>query len=305
MDQQQVEQWINERVQAQVQAQVEAQVQAKMEAFLQAQTLAQGEARRALPVVALPKPPHPDAYKGERDAVRINTWIDQLRAYGEFYKLEGVVQVEMAVFYLSGTARDWWANMDVGLKASLTSWDAFCHALKGSFYPIDHERRIMDQIERLRQVGPVHRYVERFELLRTQVAGVSDAMWARYFVNGLSPSVRIEAIRYQMDNPHAPLPELYRRLTAIGDALWRAQATGPRDDPMELSAMVTTKAKDKFRAKAKAAFGRVSSREVTCYGCGEKGHIKRECPHAHKIRPAHLNAASAEVKSEDEGTADF
>lgn len=286
MDPKQVEQYINERVQVQVQAQVDAQVKAQMEVFMKAH-----EAARAASGVGMPKPPPPEYYLGDRNAVRINTWIDQLTTYGQFYNLDDAGQLRIAGFYLRGTARDWWANMDSGHKASITSWEAFCHALKGSFYPVDHERRILDQVERLKQVGPVHRYVEKFELLRTQVAGVSDAIWARYFINGLSPPVRIEAIKYEMDHPHTTLPELYRRLTAIGDAMWRAQAMGHRDDPMELTAVVATKAKGKFKARPKS--------DLTCHACGEKGHFKRECPKLHKTRPNFLNAM------EETGKADF
>jgi hypothetical protein len=239
-----------------------------------------------------PKPPKPEYYKGKRDAVEINSWIDQIKRYSDFYNLNRAQTADLAVFYLSGPARDWWTNLDNGSKYDvLEDFEKFSELLKTSFYPIDHERKVMDQIEKLTQRGSVAKYVERFEHLRTQVSGVGDEMWKRYFVKNLTYSVKMEAIKFNLDHPKATLPELYLRVTAIGDAIWSHRSS--KDDPMDLSHIDMKKTNGKPYAgqgqKDSKPSARSSSGESrypktqypretrTCYKCGQAGHLKRNC----------------------------
>ena len=102
--------------------------------------------------VSGPKPPKPEVYKGKRDAVEVNSWMDQIQRYGAHYGMSSAQMANLAVFYLTGPARDWWTNLDTSSKEQAASdWKSFCDALKASFYPIDHERKIMDSIEKLKQ----------------------------------------------------------------------------------------------------------------------------------------------------------
>lgn len=228
-----------------------------------------------------PKPPKPELYKGKRDAVEINSWIDQIQRYAEHYKLSTSDTANLAIFYLTGLARDWWTNQPSEAKAILVqSWEAFCNELKTAFYPIDHERKIMDSLERLTQKGSVAKYVEKFEHLRTQIPGVSNDLWKRYFVKGLTPAVQIEAIKFQLDNPSATLAMMYQRTTTIGDALWSHRTV--RDDPMDLSELKMLK--NNGRGYAGYNSSRNDKRDISnqstvrkCYKCGKPGHIQRDC----------------------------
>jgi hypothetical protein len=289
-----VQEWFNQamvqeraRMQSDIHLQVEALVQARMEAMTT-------DAR-------MPKPPHPEYYKGDRDAMKINTWIDQAYRYGAHFRMTEAQMVATAVFYLTGMARDWWTNMDAGGKARMGSWEHFTKDLRAAFYPIDHERRVLDQIEKLTQKGSVSAYVEKFEAMRTQVPGVSDRHWKRSFLNGLHPSLKVAAVTYDMDNPQATLAQLYRRLTAIGDVMWDARAERTNDN-MDLSQMDPRRGRVQSSGKA----GR-SKAHITCYHCQEKGHYKSECPKFKK----HLNfleAASSvheEPQNEDQVEGDF
>lgn len=229
------------------------------------------------------KPPNPEFYRGKRDALEINAWIDQINRYAEFFGLSaGIERVNFAIFYLAGSARDWWTNRSEHLKESITGWKEFIQELRITFYPLDHERSVMDKLEKLRQKGSVAGYVEQFERLRTQIQGVSDDLWKRYFIKGLQPHVQIEAIKYNLDNPNAPLAMLYQRVAALGDALW-AQKVGHasgRSDPMDLSTAVMVKTNGKFYAgyKSKSSdSGNSFVESRKCFRCGKVGHLKRDC----------------------------
>ena len=98
------------------------------------------------------KPPKPEFYKGKRDALEINAWVDQIERYARYFGLsEGMELVDFAVFYLGGSARDWWTNRSDQLKEKVEGWKDFTKELKISFYPLDHQRTVMDKLEKLCQ----------------------------------------------------------------------------------------------------------------------------------------------------------
>jgi hypothetical protein len=236
-----------------------------------------------------PKPPKPDYYDGRTDAVVLNRWLNQVDDYLAFYQYPALSDepAKIASFYLSAHARTWWSSMPESQKADLT-WNAFKTLLRSRFYPIDHERQVLSRIEKLKQRGPVSRYIESFESLRAQLT-IGEQTEMRYFINGLRADLKVKAVEFLLDNPSGQLAELYQRMTAIGEVLWESRMTLRDPNAMDLSAVSKQSSSRKPAPKAKAA-GRRDKSHIVCYQCNQKGHYRNEC----KSRP--VNALS---KDED------
>jgi len=169
----------------------------------------------------------------------------------------------------------------------------------------------MDTLEKLTQRGSVAKYVEKFEHLRTQITGVSNELWKRYFVKGLSPTVQLEAIKFKIDNPTAPLACLYQRVTTIGDALWSHRVY--RDDPMDLSAIMTKTNgrnyagyRDPKKSSGSLASAGPGKDSRKCFKCGKPGHIQRFCRAPVKVNGIDYNAPSdSQTPVQDKSEQDF
>jgi len=217
-----------------------------------------------------PKPPKPSYYDGTTDAVALNRWLNQMEDYLAF---DGSLEpAKVASFYLSNHARTWWSQLDPNQKASLTWWD-FVGLLKSRFYPIDHERQVLSRLEKLKQRGPVAKFIEAFESLRAQL-NLSDSTVKRYFINGLRSDLKVKAVEYLLDKPECHLSHLYQRMTAIGEVLWESRMIMRDPNAMDLSA-ISKQTNRKPVVNAKKRAGKDKS-QIVCYGCNRKGHYRDE-----------------------------
>jgi hypothetical protein len=223
-----------------------------------------------------PKPPKPDYYDGRTDAIVLNRWINQVDDYLMFYNYSdmSVEPARIASFYLSAHARTWWSAIPENQKANLT-WLTFKELLRARFYPIDHERQVLSRLEKLKQRGPVSRYIESFEALRAQLV-IGQNTEIRYFINGLRADLKVKAVEFLLDKPDGQLPEIYQRMTAIGEVLWESRMTMRDSNAMDLSAVSKQSSSRRPPAKVKTADRRDKS-HVVCFRCNQKGHYRNEC----------------------------
>lgn len=246
-----------------------------------------------------PKPPKPDYYDGRTDAVVLNRWINQVDDYLAFYQYSELSEepAKIASFYLSSHARTWWSAMPEDQKAYLT-WSAFKDLLKARFYPIDHERQVLSRLEKLKQRGPVSRYIESFESLRAQLT-IGEHTEMRYFINGLRADLKVKAVEFLLDNPNGQLSALYQRMTAIGEVLWESRITMKDPNAMDLSALSrqpSSRKPVKPSPRTKAPNRRDKS-HITCFNCNQRGHYRNECPEPPKV--SSVNAVETTKPDED------
>lgn len=214
----------------------------------------------------------PVPFQGTQDVLIVRRWLSSVKEFVSDGGISEEEKVKTAASYMQGRARDWWLSLDTrGLKPK--TFKEFEDAVKKKFFPLDYERKILKELENLKQDGSVAAYAERFEDLRSQTTITEE--FARYFFcKGLTGQASYEIGMVLLHNPSKPLTELYQEAAAVGNlAEARAKTSGPT--AMELDAIRVVRSKTRGNSKQMGSRG---GGRQECFKCGQAGHFKRDCP---------------------------
>lgn len=147
------------------------------------------------------KPTKPEPFDGQRDALKVNTWLYKVEVYfgllqisNPNLQLNDQTKMNFASTLLTGNASNWW-YMKVMSQAVPATWNEFMESVRKEFIPFDHVRRTRDKLRKLVQKTSVSSYLNEFRNLVLTITDINEGEKLDKFCAGLKPNVRLEVLK--------------------------------------------------------------------------------------------------------------
>jgi len=231
------------------------------------------------------------------------------------------IRVQWALQLCTDKAANWkrvqleLAQDEYNPPAYLVSWKLFQRNFINKWADLNAKQKARNRFHTgLKQTGSVRRYVEAFEELVLETEFRDEEILTSTFYNGLKYEVKRDLVGRK--------PELLDDLKTLAITLdeERMAAQDPdRRDPKPKSATRTFEsstptprpdsASRQSTPEIKAESARIGTRlsesdrlqfrsEGRCFGCGEKGHIRPNCPQKSKTQIAAVEPAAVDLSSD-------
>lgn len=271
------------------QAQGEAHV-ARAEAHVaHAQAQAQGGPHQVHDL----KPLKPSTFSGRMNEDPAE-WTFQV---GQFFDVCGMPEERRAAYaasFLRDNALTWWRahvqSAERGLVNRILTWPDFTAALLLHFQRPNLQKVLRDKLAALRQNRSVHEYTAQMQSLAVQITDLSAGELMDRFVRGLKPAIRREV---ELRDP-ADLAEAIRLAERADSVDFRLRSNhfnqnrnsgfsrpnasaGSGPTPMELGSINASTQANKSFSNGQTKHKTKDYSNLTCWGCGEKGHPKHLC----------------------------
>lgn len=245
-----------------------------------------------------PRVREPEVFKGERNALAVESWIYSVELYFKIIRVDhGQDQLWYALSLLRGDAQLWYSQLKVYEAEKLPQdWSDFKVLLRKEFVPINAVVQARDRLASLIQRGSVSEYINEFRRLKLQIPDLSHGDALDRFVRGLTKAIRV-AVRSRFPTTLSEAESLALAIEAASQdeegvaIVPRQQPLQPKNnfDPMDLDALRETvnalvgqvQRQTNYRRNTgggSRSGGSSNGAGPRCYGCGGIGHMKRECP---------------------------
>lgn len=259
-------------------------------------------------VSVAPKVREPEVFKGERNALMVESWINSMDLYFQLIKVDhGQDQLLYALSLLRGDAQLWYSQMKVYEAEQLPQdWSDFKVLLRKEFVPINAVIQARDKLASLVQTGSITSYINDFRRLKLQIPDLSHGDALDRFVRGLNKVIRV-AVRSRFPATLSEAESLALAIEAAaqdeeGFAVPHQQVVQPKVnyDPMDLDSLceMVNALAGQVRQGNNGGYRRRnngggyrgaqsggyrggngnSNGGPRCFACGGIGHMKRECP---------------------------
>jgi hypothetical protein len=232
----------------------------------------------------------PPSFAGATDPDVAETWVMGLEKIFDAIRCPKEYQVRLAVFTLTSEAEFWWRRVREQL-ASMDDWEAFMGLFHRHFVPEPIKRQKEEEFNKLRQESmSVWEYYAKFVALSRfapHLAG-DEIRLARKFRCGL----RWEVIRRMGGVVVDTLSHIVEVAQDVEIDINTEKAERPITDQKGKGKQYP--GKSRFRKRKVPASGETQAtqsgegqnwkpaKDVECYFCHEKGHIKTRCPKLHQ-----------------------
>lgn len=245
-----------------------------------------------------PKVREPEVFKGERNSLVVESWINSMDLYFQLVKISnGQDQLLYALSLLRSDAQLWYSQMKAYEMEQLPQdWCDLKVLIRKEFIPINSVIQARDKLASLVQTGSVTSYINEFRRLKLQIPDLSHGDALDRFVRGLAKMIRV-AVRSRFP---ATLSEAESLALAIEAAAQEeegiivphqqqvVQQPKANYDPMDLDSLrdmvyaLAGQVRNGYRRpNGSYRGGQNNTRNGNgprCFACGGIGHMKRECP---------------------------
>lgn len=251
------------------------------------------------------KPVQPDLFRGARSSSVVEAWLHTVDKYCDcFPEMEDLDRVTYASTLFRDAAATWWRhletslNLDDGSNMTPKTWRDFQEAFRTEFKPRNSAQVARNKLRHLSQdtvpSKTIHEYVIKFRDIMLDLPHMDDEDAIHEFVMGLSYEARMQVLLKE----HSSLTDAFNAAEhfeavqeyAMGlrDAVSTATPTiqphvttqsshqGPT--PMDIDAIQHRQFVPRSRQSNGFVQHRSPSRVRTCYNCGGRNHIARQCP---------------------------
>jgi len=237
------------------------------------------------------------------------------------------IRVQWALQLCTDKAANWkrvqleLAQDEYNLPTYLVSWKLFQWNFINKWADLNAKQKACNHFHTgLKQTSSVHQYVEAFEELILKTEFRDEEILTSAFYNGPKYEVKRDLVR-----PKPVLLDDLKTLTIMLDEEHMAAQDPNRHDPKPKSTTHTfesstptpqpNSASRQSTPEIKAESARIGTRlsesdrqqfcsEGRCFGCGEKGHIRPNCPKKPKVQVAAVEPAVDDCPLESTPTCD-
>lgn len=249
------------------------------------------------------KPVQPDLFRGARSSSVVEAWLHTVDKYCDcFPEMDDVDRVTYASTLFRDSAATWWRhletslNLDDGSNMTPKTWRDFQEAFRAAFKPRNSAQVAGSKLRRLSQdtvpSKTIHEYVIKFRDIMLDLPHMDDEDAIHEFVMGLSYEARMQVLLKEHAsladafNAAEPFEEVQEYAMGLREAVPTTQAIQPHaatqpshqgPTPMDIDAIQHRQFVPRSRPFNGFSHNR-SPRVRTCYNCGGRNHIARQCP---------------------------
>ncbi|KAI3951868.1 hypothetical protein MKW98_009220 [Papaver atlanticum] len=140
----------------------------------------------------------PPSFEGSTDPLVVDKWKEDIEKIFVAMRCTPVQRQQLAVFQLSGEARNWWKNASIGLDENTLTYAAFCDRFDTRYIPAIVRHKNIKEFVDLEQVKPmlVDDYLNKYISLQrfAHFMVLEEDKPSRKFENGLGDHIRSKVI---------------------------------------------------------------------------------------------------------------